>query len=557
MRRSAQFALQKNEIENALQFVRDCLAQFTPKRNTTKITTVLGEIIGSMVEHGCDNGILRVSVQKAFGRTWVEINAPGHEYPLLDSIESGNPDPETEIGREALEDLKLAMLRSFAGDIKYRHRDGYNYIRMILYRYRRAFLYKTLFALFAGIILAVLLSAFAPESFNQALNEYVLSPVKTIYLNVLRMIVAPVVFFSIVTCVGGFSSLRELGKIGGKTILWYAMTTMIAVGVGIGVFYLLQPGRVSMTVDPATTETLAATAEISLKDLLIDMFPSNMLSPFLNDNMPQLIFLALICGIAAGLIGQYSIVLKSLFDAFNELFMKIAGIIIRFMPIAIFFSIASTILMTGARTMLSVLGMFGTFVFGLAVMGIVYIILLIAVGRLNPVTFFRKYAPTMVQVFSMSSSNAAIPINMEVAQKKLGVSSKVSSLTIPLGSTINMHGTCIVLAVFSLALAKMYGMPVSSGSLITLAATIVILSMGAPGIPGGVVICLSVLLEQLRVPSEGISLVMGIGPLIGMFLCMSNCLGDMVVTTLVAKSSKEIDLDIYNREEIEENDEKG
>ena len=207
--------------------------------------------------------------------------------------------------------------------------------------------------------------------------------------------------------------------------------------------------------------------------------------------------------------------------------------------------------------MLSVLGMFGTFVFGLAVMGIVYIILLIAVGRLNPVTFFRKYAPTMVQVFSMSSSNAAIPINMEVAQKKLGVSSKVSSLTIPLGSTINMHGTCIVLAVFSLALAKMYGMPVSSGSLITLAATIVILSMGAPGIPGGVVICLSVLLEQLRVPSEGISLVMGIGPLIGMFLCMSNCLGDMVVTTLVAKSSKEIDLDIYNREEIEENDEKG
>lgn len=556
MRRSAQFALRENEVENVLQFVRDSLTQFVPKRNTTKILAVLGEIIGSMVDHGSEGGVLRISVQKSVGRTWVEINAPGQEYPLLDSIRAGNLDSETEIGREALEELKLTMLRSFAGDIKYRHRDGYNYIRMILYRYRRAFLYKTLFALFAGIGIATLLAAFAPDAFNQSLNEYVLSPVKTIYLNLLRMIVAPVVFFSIVTCVGGFSSLRELGKIGGKTLLWYAVTTVIAVGVGMGVFFLLQPGRIQIAPPPDIAASLT-TAEISFRDLLVDMFPSNMLSPFLNDNMPQLIFLALICGIAAGLIGQYSIVLKSLFDAFNELFMKIAGIIIRFMPIAIFFSIASTILTTGIRSLLSVLGMFGTFVLGLGVMSLIYIILLAAVGKLNPVIFFRKYWPTMVQVFSMGSSNAAIPLNMEAAQKKLGVSSKVSSLTIPLGSTINMHGTCIVLAVFSLALARVYGMPVSSGSLITLALTIVILSMGAPGIPGSVVICLSVLLEQLYVPVEGISLIMGIGPLIGMFLCMSNCLGDMVVTTLVAKSSQEIDLDRYNQKETVENDANG
>lgn len=556
MRKSAQFDLQEVEVEHVLQFVRDCLAQFNPQRDTTKVLTVLGEIVGSMVEHKGDGGLLRLSVQKAFGRTWVEINAPGHEYPLLDNIRAGDIDSETEIGREALENLKLATLRSFAGDIKYRHRDGYNYVRMILYRYRRAFLYKTLFGLFAGIGVAALLSAFAPDSFNQALNEYVLSPVKTIYLNVLRMIVAPVVFFSIVSCVGGFSSLRELGKIGGKTLFWYALTTVIAVGVGIGAFFLLQPGRIQIAAPPDITTSIAS-SEISIRDLLIDMFPSNIISPFLNDNMPQLIFLALICGIAAGLIGQYSIVLKSLFDALNELFMKIAAIIIRFMPIAIFFCIASTILTTGVRALLSVLGMFGTFVFGLAVMCVIYIILLIAVGKLNPVIFFRKYAPTMVQVFSMASSNAAIPLNMEVAQKKLGVSPKVSSLTIPLGSTINMHGTCIVLAVFSLALARVYGMPVSSGSLITLAVTIVILSMGAPGIPGGVVICLSVLLEQLCVPADGISLIMGIGPVIGMFLCMSNCLGDMVVTTLVAKSSKELDLDVYNQKETVESDEKG
>ncbi len=550
MRKSAQFKLEEQEIGNAIGFVRDCLAEFVPKRDTTKTATVLEEIIRSIVAHGNDDGILRVSVQKSFGRTWVELNAPGNEYPLLDHIQSGTLDSEKDIGREALEDIRIIMLRSVAGDIKYRHRDGYNYIRMILYRYRRAFLYKTLFALFAGIGIALLLSAFAPESFNEGLNEYVLSPVKTIYLNILRMIVAPVVFFSIVSCVGSFSNLRELGKIGGRTLLLYLFTTVIAVSVGIGVFYLFQPGNVSMTDGSAVTSAISASTGISFRDIVIDMFPSNFLSPFLNDNMPQLIFLALICGIAAGLIGQYSIVLKSFFDACNELFMKIAGIIIRFMPIAIFFTMASVILTTGARTLLSVLGMAGTFIFGLAAMIAVYIILLLMLGRLNPLTFFRKYAPTMVQVFSMASSNAAIPINMDVCQKKLGVSSKVSGLTIPLGSTINMHGTCILLAVFSLTLAKMYGMPISTGSLLTLAFSIVILSVGAPGIPGGVIICLSVLLEQLSVPNEGISLVMGIGPLLGMFLAMSNCLGDMIVTMIVAKSVGEIDMELYNHKEV-------
>lgn len=550
MRKSAQFNLEEQEIENAIQFVRDCLAVFTPKRDTTKTTTVLEEIVRSMVAHSDHDGILRVSVQKSFGRTWVELNAPGTEYPLLDNIKSGSLDSEKEIGREALEDIRIIMLRSFAGDIKYRHRDGYNYIRMILYRYRRIFLYKTLFALFAGIGIALLLSAFAPESFNETLNEYVLSPVKTIYLNILRMIVAPVVFFSIVSCVGSFSNLRELGKIGGKTLLLYLFTTAIAVSVGIGVFYLFQPGRVSVSGGAAVASAVSEAAQISFKDIVIDMFPSNFLSPFLNDNMPQLIFLALICGVAAGLIGQYSIVLKSFFDACNELFMKIAGIVIRFMPIAIFFSMASMILTTGARTLLSIFGMFGTFIIGLVVMIAVYILLLILLGRLNPLTFFRKYAPTMVQVFSMASSNAAIPMNMEVCQKKLGVSSKVCGLTIPLGSTLNMHGTCILLAVFSLALAKMYGMPVSTGNLLTLAFTIIILSMGAPGIPGGVIICLSVLLGQLSVPNEGISLVMGIGPLVGMFLSMSNCLGDMVVTMIVAKSAGEMDMELYNNKDV-------
>ncbi len=546
MRRTAEFALDNVEVTNASDFIRQCLRAFNPQRNTAKTTLIALEAIESLIAHGRGVGRLRVSVQKLFGRTTIELSAPGNEYHLLDNIKSADLQTE-EVGKEARDDLRFIMLRSIAGDLKYRHKDGYNFIRLTLYKYRRLFLYKTLAAFFSSIGIALVLSAFAPETFNRGLDAYVLSPVKTIYLNFLRLIVAPVVFFSIVSCVGGFSNLRELGRVGSKTILMYVVTTIVAVLVGIGVFYVFEPGDPLMPHVVAAPVTAAPAAELSVTEILIGMAPSNFISPFLNDNMPQLIFMALLCGIATGLIGKYSAVLISLFDAFNELFMKIASIIIRFMPIAIFCSMASMVLTTGGRTILSILGMTATYIFGLFCMMVFYTILMIAVGRLDPRRLFQKYAPTMIQIFSIGSSNAAIPFNMDVCQKKLGISPKICNLSIPLGSTLNMHGTCIMLSVFSLTLAKIYGVPVMTGHLITLAILIVLLSMGAPGIPGSMVICLSVLLEQLRVPTEAVGLVMGIGPLVGMFLCMSNCLGDVVVTAIVAKRSGEMDMDVYDK----------
>ncbi len=147
----------------------------------------------------------------------------------------------------------------------------------------------------------------------------------------------------------------------------------------------------------------------------------------------------------------------------------------------------------------------------------------------------------------MASSNASIPINMGACEKKLGISDKVFALSIPLGATLNMDGTCIHLAIFALTLANIYGVPVGEGILLSMIVSIVVLSMGAPGIPGSGLICLSVLLTQMNVPVEAIGLVMGIDPLIGMFRCMSNCLGDVVVTSIVAKSEDQMNLEVYRQ----------
>ena len=293
------------------------------------------------------------------------------------------------------------------------------------------------------------------------------------------------------------------------------------------------------------TAVASQTMNVSLKDTIVGIVPSNFLDPFLKSNMMQLIFLAVVCGIATGLIGKYSRILKELFQACNDLFLKITTLFIRLMPVAVFCSIASMMLTLGYDSILSVLSMVGTFLFGLLVMMCIYCLMIMIGGRMSPVPFIKKYAPAMLQVFSMASSNASIPINMRVCEKKLGISPKVYSLSIPLGATLNMDGTCVHLAVFALALARVFGVPVTGGGIVSLVISIIVLSMGAPGVQGSGLICLSVLLTQLNVPVEALGLVMGIDAFMGMFRTMSNCLGDVAVSTIVAKTEGEIDMKVY------------
>ena len=512
-----------------------------------KAALVTEEAIGSLISHGNRDGKVRVTVRIFLGTVTIDMSAPGSEYNLTEAMSSATLPLEGEdLGYEAQEVIGNILLRTMAEDLKYRHKDGRNLIRITVVRSKKSFLYVTLGALVAAIVVGILLSMYGSSGLNETLNRFIFVPLKTVYLNALRMIVAPVVFFSIVSCISSFPDLSDLGKIGGKVISLYALSACIAVIIGIGVFYLVQPGQ-PLPGEALTEAVEAAEVNLSVKDLLMGVVPSNFLNPFLTDNMIQLIFLAVLCGIATGLIGEYSATLKALFQALNELFLKVAGLIIRFMPLAVFCSVISMITDMGVETMISVAGMFGTFLLGIAIMMIVYVLMIIFLGKLDPRPFIRKYTPVMLQVFSVASSNAAIPLNMEACASRLGISPKVYSLGIPLGATVNMSGTCIQQIVFALALAKAFGVPVSGSQLLTLGMTVLVLSAGTPGIPGAGVICLSVLLQQLGVPTEGVGMVMGIGPILGMFLCMVNCLGDVVASTIVARRCGEMNMDVYSK----------
>lgn len=550
MKRVGTFSPDAAGFAQAMDLVQSFLQDSkTEEKERGNAMLVVEEALGSLIDHRSgDDSVIRVSARSQFGSVTLELSVPGEEFSLTENMKSAEMPGVRQMNEDTRDVIRNILLRSLTDDLKYRHKNGVNYIRVTLVKSRQAFLRHTLGAMLAAIVVGLILNAVAPAAFNNALNVNLLTPVKTMYMNALKMVVAPVVFFSIASCIVQFSDLSALGRIGGKVLVLYVCTTLIAVGVGIGVYYLLQPGSASMAqgVVADASSITSQTMSVSIKDTIVGIVPSNFLDPFLKSDMLQLIFMAVLFGVATGLIGKYSAMLKDLFQACNDLFLKVTTLIIKIMPVAVFCSIASMMLKMGIESILSVLGMFATFLFGLVCMMGMYCLLMVVLARLNPLPFLRKYSPVMLQVFSMASSNASIPVNMDACEKKLGISERVFSLSIPLGATLNMDGTCIHLAVFALALAKIYGVPISGAMLLSMIVSIVVLSMGAPGIPGSGLICLSVLLTQMNVPVEAIGLVMGIDPLIGMFRCMSNCLGDVAVTSIVAKSEGQMNMDVYH-----------
>ena len=547
------FAISPEGIVEATNSVRGYLSACRIKgRELTRAVLVVEEALGSLVANAGERGedaYIEIKTRKMLGNITIELSAPGTEYALEDNMASAAVVMNDEVGHDEQDQIRNIILRSLTDDLKYVHKNGINSIRMTIIKSKQSLFYLTIAALIMAIGAGLLLAQFASGEFNTGLDHYFLTPVKTMFMNALKMIVAPVVFFSIATAIGRFTNLSELGKIGGRVVGLYAVTTVLAIGVGFAMFFIFQPGGSATGIvmnEDASMITTQAQNSTSLIEMVVGIIPSDVLSPFINNNMLQLIFLAILVGAATGLIGKYSEVLRSIMDALSELFLKITNLIIKLMPIVVFCSVLSLILTIGTDTLWAVAGIFGTFIAGLFVMMLIYALMMIILARLNPLIFIKKYAVTMLQVFTLSSSNASIPINMEVCEKRLGISSKVYGLSIPLGATINMDGGCVQMGIFILALAKIYGVNIPAGALVTLAFSIFVMSVGTPGIPCASLICLAALLAQMNIPADAIVLVMGIAPVVSMFLTMSNCLGDVAVTSIVAKKTGEMNMKVYN-----------
>ncbi len=411
------FKAENNSVCDITAFVKEKLEECGIKSKDVKRACLAAEEVSTgIIGHSCEDTI-NVRIRKLFGTVHVEISSKGERFNPADTAGTQQIMDE-ESSAIAQNIISSILLKSVAERLKYRHVRGVNMIGFTVSVSKHSFLIRTLGAMFIAIVVGYILSKTCPDSFNTILEDYLLAPVKTMYMNGLKMVVAPVVFFSIVSCIVRFTDIRELGHMGSRVLGLYLITTVIAAFVGIGVFNVFRPGG-EIPTDIATDAVNSITSQnvnVSIKDMIVNIVPSDFVAPFVESNMLQLIFLAIICGIAAGAIGRYSETVKSFFEALNDLFLKVTSIFIRFLPLAIFCSICSMMLKMGISTIESVFGIFATFVAGLVCQMIVYCLIMMILTRISPIPFIKKYSSTMLQVFSMASSNASIPLNMDACK---------------------------------------------------------------------------------------------------------------------------------------------
>lgn len=366
-----------------------------------------------------------------------------------------------------------------------------------------------------------------------------------LFLRGIMMLVVPLVFISLVNGAASMGDVKKLGRVGVKTVAFYLSTTAFAIVIALFLGYLLKPG---IGLDLSAVEAVETTIneKTPLIQIIYEMVPRNPIMAMAEGNMLQIIVFAILTGIGLSLLGEKGEFLLKLFEGLNDLVMKLVEIVMVFAPIGVFGLIARTFSTVGYVAMLPLIKYIGTIYIGLLIhMVFVYGGFLKGLTGLSIKTFYKKFLPAMSVAFSTASSNATVPVSLEIAEKELGISKNIASFTIPLGATINMDGTAIMQGVATFFIAQVYGVPLTLNMMVTVILTATLASIGTAGVPGAGPIMLSMVLQSVGLPLEGIGLIMGIDRLVDMGRTVTNITGDAVCTAVIAKQEGELDIERF------------
>ena len=384
-------------------------------------------------------------------------------------------------------------------------------------------------ALVLAIIFGLLLQQYA------AFTDSYIKPFGTIFLNLLKFIVVPVVIFSMISGIISMSDIRKIGSIGLKTVVYYLCTTACAIIIGIlggllfkGLFPVLE------------TSDLAYEAKdpVSLMDTVVNIFPSNIIAPMYQSAMLQIIVLSLLFGFAILLAGKAANPVRELVESMNVVFMKCMDMILKLSPIGVFCLLVPVIANNGSKVLGSLaMVLLCAYVCYLVHMFLVYSTTVRTMGGMSPLKFFKGQMPAMIFAFSSASSVGTLPINMEGC-KKMGAKDEVTSFVLPLGATINMDGTAIYQGVCAIFIASCFGIDLSLGQMATIVLTATLASIGTAGVPGAGMVMLTMVLASVGLPVEGIALVAGVDRIFDMGRTVVNITGDASCALIVSHSEE-------------------
>ncbi len=401
---------------------------------------------------------------------------------------------------------------------------------------------RILLSMFLGIFFGSLINNLFLDYSLVVFSLEIFSALGTIFISSLKLMVVPLVFFSLVTGVAQITDSSKLGSISIKAIFLYLATTSIAISLALFFSNFINIGSGAGLISEAKFVTPTPP---SLKEVFVNIFPTNPIAAMANGEMLQIIVFSLLVGLGVKSLSS-SENLINFFVSGNNLMLKIVELIIWFAPIGIFCLLTDIFSQIGFSIIYDLAGYFFLLIAVLMFHGIfVYSFFLYFFTGLNPIVFYSKLKEVILFAFSTSSSSATMPLTLKTAKDKLGVDQSVASFTIPLGATINMDGTAIMQGVATVFIAQVYGIDLTITDFLMVILTATLASIGTAGVPGVGLIMLAMVLQQVGLPVEGIALIIGVDRLLDMVRTSVNVIGDSMIACLISSSENNLSQEIF------------
>lgn len=390
--------------------------------------------------------------------------------------------------------------------------------------------------IFIGLILGIILGFLISQFELNFLLENIIQPIGTIFLSLMKMIIVPLVFCTLIASITNVGDMSKLGFLGKRTLAYYICTTLIAAIIGAFMAMFIMPGKGVLM----PTEGFVLGEQATLTSLIVDMVPTNVFKAFVEGNMLQVVIIAFFVGAAITLLGEKVEGVKHFNNECVAIIYKIIEMIMKLAPIAVFALIADVIATNGFDILGSLLKLMIVIILGCLCQLLVYGVSVKVFGGRNPISFYKTIMPAQLFSFTTASSAATLPISMKCAKEGLGVSDTVANFVLNLGSTINMDGGAIYQSACAIFIAQIYGVDLSVSQIIIIIVTASLASIGAAAIPGTVIVMMTMVLSSVGLPLEAIALIAGIDRILDMCTTMVNVSGDIAACTFVAAVEKEM-----------------
>lgn len=511
------------------------------KKDSLRAQLLVEEIFWRMVNSGNAAQVEVRPIKNFFGKVQIRLTAAGAPYNPLVEVSDWSEDDEDE------DYFRMMILKANRQRLNWICEQNLNVVTIDVRGDGNGQLRLTVEGIVIGVVCGVVMKEFLSPEAIALVNDNLIAPIQTMFMNALKMVIAPVIFFSVMSGINSMGADAGVGKVGSKLIGLYLTTSVVASVVGLLIAWLVFSGEVPQIGAIPSSGGEVTNYEFSLIQFVVDIIPRNLVSPVVDGNMLQIIFLAVLFGVCLNALGDKVRLLQEIVGNCNEFFMKVVGVIIVFVPFIAFFAMVTLVVETGVDTVLMVGKLIAGQLVGSGAMLCVYMMLILFIGKLSPLPFLKKIPAMWPVPFATSSSAVTMPLTMKFCTEKLGVSPKTASFSIPVGTTVNMDGNCIYMPVAVIMFLKMYGVDVDWNTILIIFAMTVSLSVGTPAVPNAAVICILTITSMFGVPGDIAGVLFCTSVICDRIVTCFNVTGDVAASVTLARTENLLDDKIYFR----------